>query len=380
MKPITVEIHGTGTHNRGAELMAIAIINEIKRRFPESRIVVPIEYGEYADRARRELFTTWESRGLGRGKFTSFALRFGSPGFCRRLGVVSPRSIDAVLDASGFAYSDQWGDGPASELLEKMNRPARRDIPLILLPQALGPFGDPIVADKCAKVMRRATLVCARDKQSLEAVRNLGGSTRIAQYPDFTLGVEGRRPQFADLPPDMVAIVPNYRMLDKTKSAGGYLQFVEASIEIAKRAKLNPVFVLHDANEDRNILKMLSSTQAIPVIELSDPCELKYFLGQAKVVVGSRFHALVSAFSQGVPCIGLGWSHKYEELFEDFHVPDWLIQSVEDIDSISVLMGKASQREQWHAVSGRLAQATEVLKVRNAAMWDEITAIISSRL
>jgi hypothetical protein len=136
MKPLTIEIHGTGTHNRGAELMAIAIAERMRATFPIVRIVVPLNFGDHDARSRYAFLSTWEQLpGRIRGAITSKALQYTSPDFRNAFGIVDPSEIDVVPDASGFAFADQWGPTRAACLLKKMQTPARRSKPLILLPQ-----------------------------------------------------------------------------------------------------------------------------------------------------------------------------------------------------------------------------------------------------
>src|SRR5690606_18745045 len=140
--------------------------------------------------------------------------------------------IDFVLDASGFAFSTQWGAAPAVSLLKRMNKRYRRKQPLVLLPQALGPFNDPTVSDMCRALFARAELVCARDQQSLEQAEKLRGTTRLVKYPDFTLTVDPILPSGIELPTRFSVIVPNCRMLDKSNQAGEYRDFLRYACEL----------------------------------------------------------------------------------------------------------------------------------------------------
>lgn len=381
-KPFTIEIHGTGTSNRGAELMAIAIIERIRNKFPSARLVVPPDFGDFDARIRHGVWCTWEFRGRIRAKLSTTALRYGSPGILSNAGLIDPSEIDVVLDASGFAFSDQWGPGPARHLVVKISGNARKGKPFVLLPQAFGPFDNPEVALWTRRLCDRASLVCARDSQSLAALQALGApASFLRQYPDFTVGISPQMPPEISLPNGFSAIVPNIRMMDKGFSGPVYLDFISRSIRLLQDRGMNPAFVLHDAQEDRKVINQLRDAgHQIPVIEHHNPRALKAILGRATLVVGSRFHALVSTLSQGVPCIGAGWSHKYPELFADFNCSELLIKDLSDPDLIERAIDSLAIPSTYATYRDRITTAASCIKKANQAMWQEVEGIIERAL
>jgi polysaccharide pyruvyl transferase WcaK-like protein len=401
-EPVVIEIHGTGTHNRGAELMAIAIADRMKQTFPECRLVVPQKFGDYRSRAELGLWTTLEeSRRLRSGLLNPIIQHSPEPMAYtahlvnesissliepnrrarQALGIISPDEIDVVLDASGFAFSDQWGPAAARRLMMKM-RYRRRGRPLVLLPQAYGPFGNRDVAIWTKRLLERAELIFARDHESHRAcVQLLGDSARIHQFPDFTLTVEPRADEKIQLPEFFSAIVPNRRMVDKGIGRNGYLRFLKESYLRLESLHLNPLFVIHDSKEDLTVLSELQRDGLHFETRTSrDPRVLKWILGRASVVIASRFHALVSAMSQGVPCIGAGWSHKYAQLFESFGCSNLLVDSLDRMECLHQPLELLSDPVQRETVSKQLVKHAADLKVQSEQMWKLVEQTIRQQI
>lgn len=371
MKIKTIEINGTGTHNRGAELMAIAISENLRKKYPNIKLVVAPGFGSYRIRKNYNFYTTWAYEG-GRKTIPWCFSRLLPKFILERIRIVDPKSVDLVLDASGFAFSDQWGISGAEKLYKKMSSNGRNKQKLVFLPQALGPFEHSDVAEWCRKLLSRAEMVCTRDEKSYEAVIKLAPQTIIKKYPDFTMALMPKKFSFI-LPNNFTAIVPNMRMMDRSDSGVEYLNFLNYCIKQLDANNMNPIFILHDAEEDEKVISLLSiESQKHTVIRHDDPQVLKGILGKATLVIGSRFHALVSAFSQGVPCIGAGWSHKYLELFRDFSAEKYLVADLADKNNIEIILNELSDENQRLLVAMEVKKSSQKLKIENAKMWEQV--------
>jgi|LSQX01.1.fsa_nt_gb colanic acid/amylovoran biosynthesis protein len=374
-RPLIIEIHGTSTINRGAELMAIAIAERMREAFPGVRIAVPPEFGDFESRARYGFLSTTDFPGRIRSPIIRGVINRSAPEFRKRLGVVTPLEIDAVLDASGYAFH-QNDCQAIQDLTHKMNCRARAHQPLILLPQAFGPLDWPRASQLAKQLFSRSALICARDQKSLATVRALGEYDQLRHYPDFTVGITAHMPKSMPISVPFCAVVPNYRMIDKTGKGKQYLLFLSHAIERIKQLGMSPLIVLHDSKEDHQIVEQLDRHPGLPVFSDPDPRVLKGVLGQAHCVIASRFHSIVSTLSQGVPCIGTGWSHKYPALFKDFNVSDWLIEDLTDIKHLDRLFSQLANPLAVQQVSQQITVSTQRILGLIDEMWNEIFATL----
>lgn len=373
-----VEVTGCGAANKGAELMLVAIQQHFRAISGGVKLAVERWFGSYEERTSYGLYHKLSATKFGR---SALAIRLMPESFRRAYGLVAEADIDAVLDASGFAFGDQHGPEPCERMAEKMRRWKRQGKPVVLLPQAFGPFSSTRIQDSFRQVVALADLVFARDPESLEHVQALSpGNDRVKLAPDFTCLVAAKAPS-QPLPPGRLGVlVPNRRMLEKTaaETAARYVTFMSDCVAALSRCGLEPLLLIHDTGDDRALAEQIAreSGRAVPIIEEPDPCVLKGILGRAHLVISSRFHALVSALSQAVPCLATGWSHKYDALLADYGCPEWVVPVNLPGDELACSIRRLTEEPSRSEIVARLSAAAERQRRLAEAMWREVDSVL----
>lgn len=377
-----IEIRNAGFQNKGAELMLLAIVERLRAAYPDATLtMVPSAPGGSQPFAKMTAFGLCPKASLNRGGIEWGDAAVLVPGrLRRRYGLYVDREVDVVLDAAGFAYSDQWGIQPALELARATRRWRRRGTKVILMPQAFGPFTDPDIQKAIRSAVDNADLVMPRDSISYRHLTEVTGEREyIRQYPDFTNLVTGFVPDDFDAEKLGVALVPNVRMIDKTGDASGgrYLEFMTACAKRLLGLNAHPYLLVHEGRDDERLAGQISAASSgIPVLKEDDPLKLKGILGASRAVVASRFHALVSALSQGVPAVATGWSHKYTALFDDYGFPEGLLTVDDDGARVGAMLERIIDTDARAAISLRLLEHSERLKARSEDMWSSVQSVI----
>jgi polysaccharide pyruvyl transferase WcaK-like protein len=176
-----------------------------------------------------------------------------------------------------------------------------------------------------------ADIIYARDQISFDYLADtFGDQTKIKRSTDFTLLVEGTKPKedFFKTESRKACIVPNYRMIDKSDQATSksYIQFMVDVVKSTKDFGFEPFIIIHEKGTDNELAKEINKSSGANdlIFYEDDPLKIKGKINSAELFVGSRFHGLVSALSQGIPSIGTGWSHKYKMLFEEYQCEKYL--------------------------------------------------------
>lgn len=372
-----IEITGTSTSNKGAELMLIAIREHFAAHHPDVRLAVDQFFGTYAERAKYGLLQKIALNGWGRSRI---AVELMPHEFRRAFGLVRGDDTDMLLDASGFAFGDQHPPERTVRFADQVEAAKQAGKTVILLPQALGPFEEPVIRDAFARIVEAADLVFARDDISMEHAREAAGTPdHLLQAPDFTNLVQPARPGKSEAS-DRVCIVPNQRMVEKattTEEADAYVPLMASCIEAVRDAGLRPVLLLH-GEEDADLAAAINhrADRTVPLHKEDDPVALKQYLGESHLVIASRFHALMGALSQGVPSIGTSWSHKYEMLFDEYGCPEMLLDVTADAEAIRTRVNRATGSRRAE-VAGRVQRCAVALKEETEAMWTRVDAVLN---
>lgn len=380
-----IDIKGVNFVNKGAELMLHAVLQQMATWDDHDiHVAIGLKGSSFAQRRSLGLHhLAWlDSRKLFFvGPVLNSLLALTPAGLRRRVHWVRPSEVDVILDASGFAYSDQFGPVYPEMVLKAYRAAKQAGQKIVLLPQAFGPFENQRVATAVAQIIALADLVYARDEVSYgHLVRLNGRSPHLKIAPDFTNLVKPANPGKNPLIKDQPCIIPNSRMLEKTETAvqANYLSFLAFIIEQLQKQGFSPFILVHESQSDYPLAQAIQNRVVTPlaIVQEADAMRTKGIIGQASLVVSSRYHGLISGLSQGVPSLATGWSHKYEMLMAAYGCPEWLVSPTlptEDLQQLIDMMVREPERSQLVA---RLQIASEGIKTAVTQMWTEIQAYL----
>lgn len=367
-----VEIRGVNTVNKGAELMLRAVVRALSG---DVRLALGPRSATYQERAVLRLEQRVESA-AGDGLLEALS-RVVPARLARNYGLVFPGQLTAVLDASGFSYSDQFGPERARAAALRARRDERHGRRWVLLPQAVGPFREFATRDAFRELVASSVRCYVRDRVSMQYALDAGvDEAKLKLQPDFTSSMPGRAPEGPAGPPFM-AVVVNQKVLDKAgqDEAARYVDFLVQIASNMSDAGLRPRLVVHE-RRDKALAREVEARLdgALPAVLEDDPQVLKGWLGAATAILGSRYHALVGGLSQGVPTVAVGWSHKYQELFRDYGVPEGVVRTDQVAEATRLL-------SEWTGsfrttVRDRLLAASAEHARLEGQLWNEVRELV----
>ena len=384
---MNIEIKGIHFPNKGAELMLVAVMQRLSATLGEENVSFVLDPRQaYSYRAPYGLLQKFRYSKFGvkwdyLGNFIPYSVR-------ENYGLVTEREIDVILDASGFAYGDQWGAEKAEERAAKhVERWKKEGKKVILLPQAFGPFSSERLQSAMRTVLTHADLVYAREGQSYEYLRALKpDASSLRQAPDFTNLVKGVLPRSRELDGLKTCLIVNNKMLEMTGAEGErYVPLMTTLTRHLLEHDLAPFLLVHEGEKDlqlaQEVQRRVAQTtgQEVPLWQEDDPVAVKGIIGQCQGLISSRFHGLVSGLSQGVPSLGTGWSHKYQRLFEDYGCPENLIGLEGSDEAVFQQLTVLTDETKRRALAERTAAHAEAQKERSEKMWAEVVGTLQGR-
>lgn len=384
-----IELQGAASSNKGAQLMTLACVARFEggsggrvRCCYYPRDVAP----QHAPNELPILQVLPEpTRGVKRPRDVLQLLKAEALGVLlrpidrRRYGLVQRSEIDGLVDISGYAYGDAWKSSGDRVLVAERYR--QRGKPVVLLPQMLGPFERTDSRSAFRRLAAAADLVYARDPVSLEyALDASDGGARIELAPDITIGFECPVPPLGWHERQAVYVIPNEKVLQKAGSEWGasYVEHMGRLVRVLHEQKASVELLLHESRGgDRDVAQEIvksSGVGELPVREERDPIRLKRRLARARLVIGSRYHGLVSALSSGTPAIALGWAHKYRTLQNDFGVPELQHGGQDSVDALLDLATGVLDETTWNSKHAVIVARGAELKRRLEQVWRDVGA------
>ncbi|MGY0616919.1 polysaccharide pyruvyl transferase family protein [Vibrio sp. FJH11] len=347
-----VEIKGVQFVNKGAELMLHAVIQKLNEFDPSAEVVLAPN-GNSPYKARVGV-NAYQKLSLKKRFLDLNELSYHLPTKVRNWlknnwGIVTEADVDVVLDASGFAYGDQWPTKHLEAVAKEVKRLDKHEKTFIFMPQALGPFTD---SDKQAAVkdgFSKAALIFAREQSSFDGITPyITDTSKLKIAPDFTNLVKGEVGEDYTKYNNTIFIIPNYNMVNERNSNSSwkarYVDFLVESVESIVELGHTPVLLNHEGKCDGDLCEQVKAETSYPIdiIEENNSLKVKGLIGSSRGIICSRFHGCVSALTQGIPCVGTSWSHKYENLFSEYNraqflaTPEWNKEKLKEALSNSI--------------------------------------------
>jgi len=225
--------------------------------------------------------------------------------------------------------------------------------------------------------LKAADLIYVRDAISYEYIKELRFPIEhVKMAPDITHLMERQPPDGILNGSKYACVIPNQKMFQMVSKEIGksYVPFLEYCISYLIKNDISTFILLHDTHLDNKFISLLKPEfkDQVKIIKESDPLLLKGILGNSYIVIGSRYHSLVGALSQGVPSLGTGWSHKYHALFEDYSCPEYLVSPLDSFDKVSEKLDFLIHDPNRSILAKELMEKSEFHKKKVEIMWSEV--------
>ncbi|HUR14178.1 MAG TPA: polysaccharide pyruvyl transferase family protein [Mycobacteriales bacterium] len=222
--------------------------------------------------------------------------------------------------------------------------------------QAMGPFATPVNSGLARLTLPRLARVCPRGAVTEAHLRGLG-LTNLTPAADMAFAMQvpeavrtGIGARLAEVGP-YVAVSPSQVVATYCEGEGiDYAGLVAELVDRLAQEGHRVVMLAHSAQQDRgaNHMNDLPLCRAVAgrvtrpdhLLLLDEdllPTQLRAVIAGAEVLVTSRFHAMIAALAERVPPVVVGWSHKYAEVLEPFHLASAAI-SYEELTSVDVVL------------------------------------------
>lgn len=257
-----------------------------------------------------------------------------------KLGIILPFSkLNKFMDQVDIVAAINGGDG-FSDIYNTFTFKSRLtdsllamkcDLPLIILPQTLGPFKHSNNYILASKILHYASRIYVRDDKFNKELDIM--HLKYEQTKDLSFYMKPQpwdiniRPKSIGLNISGLAYYNQFRTL--AGQFAFYPQLVFAIIEHFQRKGVYIYLIPHsynfskpEINNDdleaaREVYSKLKSTRNILLIDedMLSP-QIKYLISKMAFFIGTRMHANFAAIYTGIPLFGLAYSYKFQGAFE----------------------------------------------------------------
>ena len=240
-----------------------------------------------------------------------------------------------IIDISGYSLTTKFGVSSIYSYIHRIYIAEKYKIPYYISPQSFGPFTFPNIWSKviCTMLMKKflkyPKVIYAREKAGYDTMKKYCNNN-LKYKLDMVLLYEKKIERNYVLKnaensniteksyERAVALVPNEKILNKTANGREYIVALKEAIDhlLSKGYEIHIIPGCElDVRLCRKLKNAFEMSEKVVLYEKYLNCE-EYIISirQYDFVISSRYHAIVHAYRESIPCVALGWEDKYIEV------------------------------------------------------------------
>ena len=259
-------------------------------------------------------------------------------------------NADVVVDVAGISFADGRGI-PITVYNSLMTGiPLLLGVPTVKAAQALGSFNTQPNKLLAKIVLPKLAAICARGARTREHLDSLS-LTNVTDVADLAFSLEESawlpahvQAQIPASGEPFIVVMPSAVVRGLFESTGAdYVQAMAGLVRhIRSTTQLPVVIVPHSYRVGqgeggvnggpvcREVAAACGGDSLVIGVDADLTAgELRRIVSLSRVLVTSRFHAMISGLATCTPTVVVGWSHKYREVLDDFGLADFGMDSAE---------------------------------------------------
>lgn len=352
-----IVVVGGEMSNKGAQSMLFQIVSEMKKRYPSKKTVALTDIKPDDAKSIADIYS-FEIVPFGIRDI--FYLYGGVQTVMAKVSGISKENIIHLkeilnntcmaFDVSGYAFSSSLNTLNSIKYLYRIAVLKKYTIPTVLMPQSFGPFHYKFPFNQYIKMTGKKLLpypavIFAREQHSFDAVKKQFNLNNVCLSKDMVLtGKEVIRDAVLKtnislreypITKPCTAVVPNNMLVKKISSEKAlhiYQNVIDALIKYDK-----DIYIVQHSEADTDLCRKIKeyyrdNPRIILLQENLNCLEYDLLIRQFDFIIASRYHSLVHAYKQNVPCIAIGWSEKYDSLMAIMGQSNYMIDARNIID------------------------------------------------
>jgi polysaccharide pyruvyl transferase WcaK-like protein len=310
----------------------------------------------------------------------------------KSLGIKTFQDADFIIDiGQGDSFADIYGK-QRFDLIDDIHRAARLlGKPYCILPQTIGPFKNEKIRKRAIKSIEKASLVMARDKQSLDYVREIAPIQKnVHEYIDVAFFMPYKKMVFSNdfvhvglnisallwhggytqdnqfgLKDDYQRVVRS--IIDYFLSLPNVMLHLISHVVVSERHIENDYTINYDLWKEYGIhSRLVLAPFAIT------PIDVKGYIAGMDFFIGARMHTTIGAFSAGIPVVPMAYSRKFNGLFIDTLQYPYLadLKTATEKEMLEIVKDAFAKREELKSIIDE--RMNGVVKERGEMMTEDL--------